>query len=444
MHFINEYHSKFVDFKLPVFYHHSNYFPTHWSDNLQKSEKDKKPNKKKEKVDKAKYVKFVKNFKEITLNVTKNTKKISLEATKKIYQTINQKVFDPTEAEKKYFNKFGLPHSVQKHKKVYPGSKDFEAHYDWDTVESGLRKGDFIEGNLRANEFNSRVAFVPVEGLENDVIILSEKDQNRAFDRDLVVLKLIDPKWWEPMKRGGSGQDNEKPIEDIILEHQKEEKGLKVEENSGDNAAVDDQHEHEDPAIQEEDIHEENIHEEDNQEEDNQGEDNGEEDIQEEEKVEIEDEEIDPSSEHDKSVMQLIKEMEVKRKEKKGKREEREESGLHLPSNINSQEEMINWMNTVAKDFRPKAKVIYIKESVHFEKDVVMILRIGEKAWLHKVHKAKPEEKERLISEGKADLKTLFKKLKLLAVPINKRLKWGIVETLPNEFWEDILKGDDP
>lgn len=197
---------------------------------------------------------------------------------------------------------------------------------------------------------------------------------------------------------------------------------MKVEENTGDHAIADNE------------IHEKEIEEE--------------KDIQEEEKKnEGDDSDSDtPSSENDKSVLQLIKEKEAKKKDKKGKgkREERKESGLKIPSNISNQEDLINWINTEAKDFRPKAKVIYIKESVHFEKDVVMILRIGDKTWLHSVHKEKPEKKEKIIKEAKADLKGLFKKLKLFAVPINKRLNWAFIDTLPNEFWEDIMKGDDP
>ena len=46
-----------------------------------------------------------------------------------------------------------------------------------------------------------------------DIEIGSLVDQNRAFDRDHVVLKLTDPSTWQAMKGGNTG--NEKPVEEV-------------------------------------------------------------------------------------------------------------------------------------------------------------------------------------------------------------------------------------
>lgn len=457
MHFLNPYESKYSNFDIPVFYHNSAFYKSHWSDKLPPPKKVK--SKVKAKVDKAKYDAFVKGFSKISESVTVSTEKASLEEAKKIYRTINQKVFEPTEEEKVYFDRFGLPNSVIKHKKLKKGVRDFDAFFDLDSINSGLAKGDFLEGNIRMNEFNKNVAYISVENLCNDIILTSEKDQNRALDRDRVVVRLIDPKYWEPLRKPKSGVDNEKSIRELAESKVEEEKkATYLQESKGDDAvddAEDFKEESEDMKEESEDMKEESedLREEsedlkedsdDNKEESDDLIDNDEVDSDD-VKSDKESEEEGEASENDKSILKIIKDRKEKiRRNREENKDKSSDNGLRLPANIKSGDMLIEWINTAAKDFRPKGKVVFIKEPVHFGKDIVMILRMGEKQLLHKLLNTKKEEKMKMIENAKADVRSFMKKHKTLAVPINKRLKWAMIDALPDEFWEDIEKGEDP
>lgn len=284
-----------------------------------------------------------------------------------------------------------------------------------------------------------------MDNLLNDIIMTSEKDQNRALDRDKIVIRLIDPKFWEPMRRQKGDADNTKPIESLIAEHKSKaeetkELGPRVIESKGDEAVEDDEHDSDKSPknITKDEKSDMDVDRQESKDTQNQDVEGDWEDVDENEESEAE-----PESENDKDILDLIKKRQKQRQDKKDNRVSTD-SGLRLPKDIKSQEELIEWMNTTAKDFRPKGKVIYIKESVHFDKDVVMILRFGDRAFFNKVHAAKKEIKERMVNDARNNVREFMKKYKALAVPINKRLKWAILDTLPEEFWEDILKGDDP
>jgi hypothetical protein len=439
MHFLNVYKSKYADFDIPVFYHNSSFYKSHWSDKLPPAKRLK--SKKKSKPEKAKYDAFMKAFAKIADSVAKSTEKASLAESKKIYRTIHQKMFEPTDEEKLYFERFGLPNSVVKHKKLKKGDRDYDAFFDLDSVNSGLKKGDFLEGNIRMNEFNKNVAYISVDGLSNDIILTSEKDQNRAMDRDKVVVRLIDPKYWEPMRKAKSGMDNDKSIRELTEGKEKaeeERKAAYLQEIKGDEA-VDDaedeaKEESEDLKEESEDLKEES----ENLKEESEDSDDVKSDVNKSSEEENE------SSENNKSILKIIKNRKKKMRKDRGKKDRNNDNGLKLPSNIKSTEMLIEWINTVAKDFRPKGKVVFIKESVHFGKDVVMILRMGEKQLLHKLLNTKKDAKIKMIKNAKKDMRAFMKKHKTLAVPINKRLKWSLIDTLPDEFWEDVEKGEDP
>lgn len=40
--------------------------------------------------------------------------------------------------------------------------------------------------------------------------------------------------------------------------------------------------------------------------------------------------------------------------------------------------------------------------------------------------------------------RNFLKNSKILAVPINKRLKWAIIDKLPEDFWKDLIDANDP
>jgi len=337
---------------------------------------------------------------------------------------------------------------------------NFEAYMDKSAVDEQLQKGKLLEGIIRFNEFNQRIAYVTVDGVKNDIILTSENDQNRALDRDQVVLYLINPRYWEPLKSQQGGADNDKPIETRVIDNDKdrsivgegivitkeeeknepiseEAKLIKIQEKQGDDAVDDgegeDKEDEEGNWITEEE--EEVIG------EAKPGEINAAEPVE----VEGEDLEEGEESENDQDILTLIKKRKAKKiKDKEDKKEKEVDSGLRMTNEINTQEKLKEWLNTVAADFRPRAKVVYIKESAHFNKDMVVILKFGEKKFLQKLDKLKVEEREKLVNEIKSDERDFLRSNKILAVPINKRLRWAVIEAMPTEFWQDMIEGHDP
>lgn len=74
-----------------------------------------------------------------------------------------------------------------------------------------------FEGVIWKNEWNQDIAYVSIEGLKIDVIINSVQDQNRAFDRDKVVVELNDPDTWTRQERS-SGISNLAPVEARLID----------------------------------------------------------------------------------------------------------------------------------------------------------------------------------------------------------------------------------
>ena len=140
-----------------------------------------------------------------------------------MFRMINQKISNPSEAEKAYFDRYGLPDCVERQKKnVSKKGTNYDAHLDAEEAKVQFDNGKLLEGNIRFNEFNQRIAFVTVEGVKTDIIITSENDQNRALDRDLVMLRLINPKFWDLLKENATGADNDKPIEKRVIDEGKQ------------------------------------------------------------------------------------------------------------------------------------------------------------------------------------------------------------------------------
>lgn len=399
MVFLNPYKSKFADFVPPIISNNSNYYPKNWNDGMVPTEDSSESKKQLPDKLKKKYTEFVDNLEIITNGVADYSENASLESVKKIYRNINQKVFNPTQEEKDYFDRYGLPYSVLKFKKQAGGRgdfRDYDPFIDKQEAEEQLSKGQLLEGFIRNNEFNKNVAFVSVEGLKNDVIILSEKDKNRSLERDVVVLRLIDPKYWDPLRENKSGTDNDKPIERRIIDEDRTDQlvgeGLqytdqKVEESKGDQPANDND------KADEEDNDAQLPNDDDNMDAtDKDAKDEG--------------EGSDEESENDKSIVQLLKERKAQNFGKKGKFVDDKDNGLRIPNTVNTQQALIEWINTFAGDYRPKARVVFIKESPSFTKDVVMILRFSDNnnKFFQSVSKATPEEKARLIEDAKANI----------------------------------------
>ena len=272
------------------------------------------------------------------------------------------------------------------------------------------------------------------------------------MERDIVVVRLIDPKYWDPLREVKIGTDNDKPIERRIMDEDRKDQivgeGLethedkKIEESKGDEPAED----NDDSS---------NIRDETPSQNDDNMDTTDKDEVKEDEELrdedELKDEDEDKSeeneSENDKSITQLIKERKEQNQGKRRKFVDDKDNGLKIPSNINSQKLLVEWINTSAAEYRPKGKVVYIKESTHFEKDVVMILRFGEKKivnFFQSVAKADLEEKQKLINNAKENISGFLKEHKALWMPINKRLKWAFIDSLPEEFWIDVLNGVDP
>ena len=134
-----------------------------------------------------------------------------------------------------------------------------------------------------------------------------------------------------------------------------------------------------------------------------------------------------------------------KDKEQKKDNDQNKDNGLAIPNDVNTQEKLKEWLNTVASEYRPKAKVVHIKESSHFEKDMVMILKIGDKKPINKLEKMTNKEKrEKFVESLRSNERNFLKNSKILAIPINKRLKWAVIDKMPEDFWSDLINQNDP
>ncbi|KAJ3271475.1 DIS3-like exonuclease 2 [Terramyces sp. JEL0728] len=68
----------------------------------------------------------------------------------------------------------------------------FEPHLSKEDVTKGLKGGSLIEGVLRISKKNRYDAYVKVDGSDNDIFIHGLKNQNRALNDDVVIVKLLE------------------------------------------------------------------------------------------------------------------------------------------------------------------------------------------------------------------------------------------------------------
>eukprot|EP01102_Stenamoeba_stenopodia_P023108 TRINITY_DN984_c0_g1_i4.p1 TRINITY_DN984_c0_g1~~TRINITY_DN984_c0_g1_i4.p1 ORF type:complete len:1231 (+),score=388.91 TRINITY_DN984_c0_g1_i4:364-4056(+) len=69
--------------------------------------------------------------------------------------------------------------------------KRFKEYMNEEDVKLELEKGTLVEGGIRINPHNRKLAYVTVDGFERDILIEGIKNRNRAFDGDTVVLRLF-------------------------------------------------------------------------------------------------------------------------------------------------------------------------------------------------------------------------------------------------------------
>ncbi|TPX40120.1 hypothetical protein SeLEV6574_g06777 [Synchytrium endobioticum] len=68
----------------------------------------------------------------------------------------------------------------------------FDEYITPQQVQQGLRQGELHKGPIRINKRNRFHSYVSVEGRERDIFILGQRHRNRAFDGDVVVVKMLD------------------------------------------------------------------------------------------------------------------------------------------------------------------------------------------------------------------------------------------------------------
>uniref|UniRef100_A0A6N2M422 Chitin-binding type-1 domain-containing protein n=1 Tax=Salix viminalis TaxID=40686 RepID=A0A6N2M422_SALVM len=97
-----------------------------------------------------------------------------------------------------------------KRKVVYP------EHNPMSEITSGLTKGIYHQGKLRVNRYNPFEAYVGSESIGDEIIIYGRGNMNRAFDGDVVAVKLLPQDQWNEEK-SLSIVDEEDEEEDVHL-----------------------------------------------------------------------------------------------------------------------------------------------------------------------------------------------------------------------------------
>jgi len=81
----------------------------------------------------------------------------------------------------------------------------FEPHFK--EAEDGTWDQNLMlfKGSFRYNpKFRDR-AYVTLEGVTTDIKLEGQTNMNRAFDGDLVLVKLDQPSKWKPLENGKAG-----------------------------------------------------------------------------------------------------------------------------------------------------------------------------------------------------------------------------------------------
>lgn len=95
-------------------------------------------------------------------------------------------------------------------------------------------------------------------------------------------------------------------------------------------------------------------------------------------------------------------------------RNKKEDSGLRLP-NFESKQELINWLNNEAREYRPKGKVVHILTSRVFDKDQLCTIKIGKP-----IRKQLDEEYVKRLQEDKEECKNFIREYDIRLIPLSK------------------------
>lgn len=85
----------------------------------------------------------------------------------------------------------------------------FPPYWGRDEVEEGLASGAIHKGNFRINAHNRMHAYVTCASLPMDVFIDGRRNQNRAFDGDIVAVVLLDKSEWKRLDDGSGSSASE-------------------------------------------------------------------------------------------------------------------------------------------------------------------------------------------------------------------------------------------
>lgn len=81
----------------------------------------------------------------------------------------------------------------------------YEEYVDHDLVLKGLEDGSFFQGKLRVNNRYRMDGYVTVDGIPVDILVKGMSDRNRAFDGDLVAIRLHPESEWKPLNEDKDG-----------------------------------------------------------------------------------------------------------------------------------------------------------------------------------------------------------------------------------------------
>ncbi|CAI5702817.1 unnamed protein product [Peronospora effusa] len=100
------------------------------------------------------------------------------------------------------------------------GQVTYSEYLDFEVVLQGLETGGLLQGKLRVNSMYRMDGYISVDGLSVDVLTKGMQDRNRAFDGDLVAVRLHAESKWKPMsddsERRALGAAESKPISSSI------------------------------------------------------------------------------------------------------------------------------------------------------------------------------------------------------------------------------------
>ncbi|KAJ3416951.1 hypothetical protein HDV05_008009 [Chytridiales sp. JEL 0842] len=90
----------------------------------------------------------------------------------------------------------------------------FDEYLPLEQVQQGIKRKQLFEGTLRINKRVFFDAYVTVDGLDDDIYIPGKYKRNRAFDGDMVVVKLLEGKELEEEQEREEGKKAQKKRDD--------------------------------------------------------------------------------------------------------------------------------------------------------------------------------------------------------------------------------------